>query len=167
MPRSCDFSVDSSASVEQIHWAFAERDYWLARLANFGGTASLEEFAVDADGVVTTIVANSLRPDGLPGPIAKVFPSQWRVEQREIWSPVSDGKVRGEIVSRSHGAPGSGSATAWLTPSRNGSLLKGRATLEFKVPLIGGKIETIMGKSLVQSIEALQDFTTDWIKQNA
>ncbi|BBZ02544.1 hypothetical protein MCHIJ_19810 [Mycolicibacterium chitae] len=167
MPRSCDFSVDSSASVEQIHWAFAERAYWLARLANFGGTASLEEFDVDADGVVTTIVANSLRPDGLPGPIAKVFPRQWRVEQKEIWSPAGDGKVRGKIASRSHGAPGSGSATAWLTPTPAGSRLKGRATLEFKVPLVGGKIETLMGKSLVQSIEVLQDFTTDWIKQNA
>ncbi len=116
---------------------------------------------------MTTIVANSLRPDGLPGPIAKVFPRQWRVEQKEIWSPAGDGKVRGKIASRSHGAPGSGSATAWLTPTPAGSRLKGRATLEFKVPLVGGKIETLMGKSLVQSIEVLQDFTTDWIKQNA
>lgn len=167
MPRSCDFSVDSSASVEQIHWAFAERAYWLDRLAAFGGTARLEEFDVDSDGLVTTVVANSLRPDGLPGPIAKVFPRQWRVEQKETWSPVSDGRVRGKIVSMSHGAPGSGSATVWLTPTSNGSRLEGRATVEFKVPLIGGKIEGILGKSVVESISTLQDFTADWIKENA
>jgi len=39
MPRSVDFSVESSASVEQIRSAFSAEDYWLARLAAFGGLA--------------------------------------------------------------------------------------------------------------------------------
>ncbi len=42
MPRSVDFSVESSASVEQIHWAFTEEDYWVARMAAAGGFGKLE-----------------------------------------------------------------------------------------------------------------------------
>ena len=36
MPRSFDVSVESPASVEQVHCAFSDEDYWLARFAAFG-----------------------------------------------------------------------------------------------------------------------------------
>ena len=42
MPRSVDFTVGSTATVEQIHRAFAEEAYWHARLAAFGGMASIQ-----------------------------------------------------------------------------------------------------------------------------
>ena len=52
MPRSFDFSVESSVSVEQIHSAFSEEDYWLARLAAFGGVGRLDSLIIDTDGSV-------------------------------------------------------------------------------------------------------------------
>jgi hypothetical protein len=47
VPRSFDFSIESPVSVEQIHSAFSEKDYWLARLAAFGGIGRLDSFVVD------------------------------------------------------------------------------------------------------------------------
>ncbi|CAJ1495592.1 DUF2505 domain-containing protein [[Mycobacterium] burgundiense] len=167
MPRSYDFTVDSPASVEQIHSAFASRDYWRARLSSFGGLGDLDSLTVDDDGAVTAVCVKDLRPDGLPGPAAKFFPREWRVVQSETWSPIGDGRVRGEVRLMSHGAPGSGSGSALLVPTRGGSRLKCNATVEFKVPLIGGQIENVMGRSLVQNISVLQQFTADWIKANA
>ncbi|MCV7322489.1 DUF2505 domain-containing protein [Mycolicibacterium confluentis] len=166
MPRSFDFSVESAASIEQIYGAFATRDYWLARIAEFGGTARLEKFAVDSNGLVLTVVANDLRPEGLPRPVAKIFPREWRVVQEETWSPVNGSEFRGRISTVSHGAPGGGSGTAVVVPTPDGSRMKCKATVEFKVPLIGGQIENLMGRSLIQSISILQDFTTSWIADN-
>ena len=167
MPRSVDFSVESSASVEQIRSAFSAEDYWLARLAAFGGLGRLDSLTIDTDGSASVAIIHELRYDGLPGLVAKFFPRNWQVVQSETWGPIGDGLVRGEVSIVSHGAPGSGFGTALLAPAQNGSRLKCTATLEFKVPLVGGKIESFIGRQLVQQISEIQRFTAKWITEHA
>ncbi|MFV8244713.1 DUF2505 domain-containing protein [Mycolicibacterium peregrinum] len=165
--RSFDFTVDSSATVEQIHSAFGERDYWLARLKKFGSIGRLDTLTVDTDGCVTTVVVHDLRPDGLPGPVTKFFPKEFQIVQQEIWRAIGGGRVRGEVSVVPHGAPGSWVGTALITPRSEGSQLKCAATAEFKVPLVGGKIESLMGRMLVQNISVVQRFTAEWITSHA
>jgi hypothetical protein len=45
--------------------------------------------------------------------------------------------------------------------------LKGTVTVEFKVPLIGGKIESIIGRQLVEQISSILRFTAKWITEQA
>jgi hypothetical protein len=45
--------------------------------------------------------------------------------------------------------------------------MKCNATVEFKVPLIGGKIESLIGRQLAQQFSAIQGFTAKWITENA
>jgi hypothetical protein len=167
VPRSFDFSIESPASVEQIRSAFSEEDYWLARLAEFGGFGRLDSLIIGTDGSVTVAVIHDLRHDGLPGVVAKFFPRDWQVVQNETWSPIDDGRVRGEVSAVTHGAPGSGRGTALLAPAQNGSRMKCTATVEFRVPLVGGTIESVMGRLLVQQISVIQRFTTKWITEHA
>ena len=61
MPRSFDVSFESPASVEQVHSAFSDEDYWLARFAAFGGDNTLDSLIVDSDGTVTVTVTQDLR----------------------------------------------------------------------------------------------------------
>ena len=49
MPSSLDLVVEFPASVEQVHSAFSDEDYWLARLAAFGGSTTLDSLIVHAD----------------------------------------------------------------------------------------------------------------------
>jgi hypothetical protein len=167
MPRSIEFSVDSAASVGQIYFALRQKDYWLARLANFDGSGRMDSLTVDSDGCVTAILVHDLRPDGLPGPVAKFFPHQWRVVETETWQPIDHGRVRGEFSVLARGAPGSYACMALLTPTRHGSRLKCAATVAFRVPLIGGKIEGLMADTLTLTISEIQDFTTGWIREHA
>ena len=74
MPRSVDFSIESPASVEQIHSAFSEEDYWLARLAAFGGIGKLDSFITGTDGSVTVVVIQDARHERMPGLVAKFYP---------------------------------------------------------------------------------------------
>lgn len=158
--------METPATVEQIQLAFAEEEYWLARLANFGGTGRLDSLAIGSDGAVVATLVHDLRPEGLPGPLAKFYPRQWRSVQTERWRPIGDGCVRGEVNIITHGAPGSGAGRTLLAPARCGSQLKCTATVEFKVPLIGGQIENMIGRSLVENTTAVQEFTAQWIDQH-
>ena len=41
------------------------------------------------------------------------------------------------------------------------------ATVEVRVPLVGGKIENFIGNQLVELLIAEQHFTTVWITENS
>jgi Protein of unknown function (DUF2505) len=168
MPRSFDFSVESPASVEQIHSAFSEEDYWLARLAAFsGGIGKLDSLIIGTGGSVSVVIIQDVRHEGLPKLVAKFYPREWRVVQNETWSPIGGGLVRGEVSITSHGAPGSGFGTALLAPAQNGSRLKCTATVEFKVPLVGGKVESLIGRQLAKQFSVIQRFTHNWVTEHA
>jgi hypothetical protein len=124
MPRSFDLLVESSVSVEQIHSAFSEEDYWLARLATFGGIGTLDSLIKGTDGSVTVDTIQDLRRDWLRGLVAKLYPSDLKVVHNETWSPIGGGQVRGEVSVAARGAPGSGLGVALLAPAQNGSRLK-------------------------------------------
>ena len=166
MPRSFDFSVKSSVSVEQIHSAFSEEDYWLARLAAFGGVGRLDSLIIDTDGSVHVVIVQDLRHDWLPGLFAKLYPRDLEVVQKETWSLIGGGMVRGEISTAARGAPGSGLGTVVMAP-QNGSRLKCTAIVEIKVPLIGGKIESYLGRQMVEETPVMLRFTTKWITEHA
>jgi hypothetical protein len=167
VPRSFDFSVESSASVEQIHSAFSEEDYWLARLAPLGGSGTLDSLVIGTDGSVTVVIIEALRPEWLPGLVTKFYPFDWQVVQNETWSPIGGGLVRGEVSIAARGAPGSGLGTVLLAPAQNGSRLQCTASVEFKVPLVGGQIESFIGGQMAEQFSAMERFTTNWITEHA
>ena len=115
MPRSFDVSVDSPASVEQVHSAFSDEDYWLARLATLNGSTTLESLIVDDDQTVRVATTQDLGRDLLPGIVAKFYRRDLKVRHTETWRPI-DGQLRGEISVAVSGAPGSGSGAALVAP---------------------------------------------------
>ena len=48
-----------------------------------------------------------------------------------------------------------------------GARLKLRATVEVRIPLVGGKLENFVGSQLVELLIREQRFTTTWIGENA
>ena len=167
MPRSFEFSVESSVSVEQIHSAFSEEDYWLARLAAFRGSGRLDSLTIGTGGSVHVVIIQDLRQDWLPGLFAKLYPRGLEVVQNETWSLISGGLVRGEVSTTARGALGSGLGTVVLAPAQTDSHLNCTATVEVKVPLVGGKLESYMGRQMVESTPAMLRFTAKWVTGHA
>jgi len=165
--RSFDFSVESSVSVEQIHAAFSEEEYWLARLAAFGGSGKLDSLTIDADSSVHVVIVQDLRHELLPGLFAKLYPRDLEVVQNETWSLIGKGLVRGEVSTAAPGVLGSGVGTVLLAPAQIDSHLDCTATMEVKVPLVGGKIEDYMGRQMVKETPVMLRFTANWIAENA
>jgi Protein of unknown function (DUF2505) len=166
MPRSFDVSADSSATVEQVHSAFGDEDYWLARLATLNGSTALESLIVDDDQTVRVATTQDLGRDLLPGIVAKFYRRDLKVRHTETWTPI-DGQLHGKISVAVSGAPGSGSGAASVAPTQSGSLLTFTGTVEFKVPLVGGTVESFIAREFAQGIPNIRDFTTKWVTEHA
>jgi Protein of unknown function (DUF2505) len=166
MPRSFDVAVDSRASVEQVHAAFSAEEYWLARIATQGGNSTLESLVVGDDHTVRVTTTQDLGRDLLPGIVTKFYRRDLKVRHTETWTPSGD-QLRGEISVAVSGAPGSGSAAAAVVPTESGSVLTVNGTVEFKVPLVGGTVESFIAREFAQGVPNIQDFTAKWITEHA
>lgn len=166
MPRTFEVAFESPASVERVHAAFGEHRYWVARLAAFGGSKTLESLAVDADGVVRVVVGEDLRHGALPGILTKFYRRDLNIVSTEVWTPDGSGRVTGQITVTVIGAPGSGSGAAQLTRAGDGSRLDLTGTVEFRVPLVGGTVEGFLAREFARGIPEIQRFTTAWLAEH-
>ena len=168
MSRSLDLTVESPASVEQVVSAFGDRTYWDARLAEFGGgTATLDDLTVDDAGDVAVALRLGLVRDRLPRFITQLHSGDLEMLRKETWRKTDKGHIRGDIDVTVSGAPVSAIGHAFLSPDGDGSRLNYNATIKVKIPLVGGKIESYMCGQTIDEITKLQDFTNDWIAENA
>lgn len=166
MPRPFDVSVSSPVSVDEVYTAFSTEDYWLARLGNMSGGTTLESLVVDDDRTVRVTTTQDLGRDLLPGIVSKFYRRDISVRHSETWTPTGD-ELRGQITVEVNGAPGAGSADASVTPTADGSLLTLKGSVEFKVPLVGGTVETFIAREFAQGIPDVQDFTARWVSEHA
>lgn len=151
-------------SVEQVHRAFADEQYWLARLADSGADeTALDALTVTGDGGIKAVTTQVLHADRLPGLVSQFHRGDLSIRREEQWQPIRDGASRGTVQGAVRGAPVSLSGTATLAPTGGGSRLSVHIAVEVRVPLVGGKIESFIGTQLVDLLTAEQRFTSGWI----
>lgn len=168
MPRSFDMTTEYAGPVEQVRLAFGNRQYWLARLADSGAAdARLDTLTVADDGSVDVVTTQVLRADQLPGLVAQFHRGDLSIHREEHWGPIADGQAHGTVSGAVPGAPVSLDGTASLAPTDGGSRLAVTLSVEVRVPLVGGTIESFIGKALVDLLIAEQRFTTVWITENS
>jgi hypothetical protein len=174
MPRSFDMSTDYRVTVEAVLRAFSDEEYWLARLADSGADdTTLDSMQLGGpaggDGSIDVITTQVLRSDRLPGVINQFHRGDLRIRREERWEPVTNGSATGTITGSILDAPASLAGSAVLEPvaETGGARLKLRATVEVRVPLVGGKLENFIGNQLVELLIAEQRFTTTWIGETA
>jgi hypothetical protein len=174
MPRSFDMSTDYGVTVEEVLRAFSDEEYWLARLADSGADdTTLDSMQLGGpsgtDGSIDVITTQVLRSDRLPGIITQFHRCDLRIRREEKWEPVTNGSATATITGSILDAPASLTGTAVLEPvtETGGARLKLRATVEVRIPLVGGKLENFIGNQLVELLIAEQRFTTTWIGEIA
>ena len=170
MPRSFDMSTDYAATVDAVLQAFSEEHYWLARLADSGADDStLDSMDVGGDGSIDVITTQVLRADRMPAVVTQFHRGDLRIRREERWEPVSNGSASATVTGSILDSPASLTGTAVLEPlpESGGARLKFRATVEVRIPLVGGKLENFIGSQLVELLIREQRFTTTWIGDNA
>jgi len=167
-------STDYGATVEEVLRAFSEEQYWLARLADSGADdTTLDSMQIGGpsgdDGSIDVITTQVLRSDRLPGVVNQFHRGDLRIRREERWDPVTNGSATATITGSILDSPASLTGDAVLEPlaESGGARLKFRATVEVRVPLVGGKLENFIGSQLVELLIAEQRFTNMWIGDTA
>lgn len=164
MPRSFDVSTDNRATVAAVLAVFGDRSYWTARLQAYGGDSmTLDTLTVADDGTVEVASTQDMRRGALPAPLAKALPGNFRLHRTEIWRPVDDGLVRGDVRVNASGVRGSLVGGADVTALPGGSSMRFTGTVEVRVPILGGQIEKYIAAEVVKEIPGVGRFTDDWI----
>ncbi|TFV57988.1 DUF2505 domain-containing protein [Mycobacterium sp. PS03-16] len=164
MPRTFEISVDSPATVVQILSAFSDERYWADRLDEFtGGSATVVSLSTDSTGTVNVTIALGLLRDRLPKMVSQFHSGDLEMIREETWCWIADGRVRGAVGVSVTGAPVSAVGRGLLRTSDTGSRMTYAGSVAVNVPLLGGRIETFMGRQTVEEIVRLQRFTNDWI----
>ncbi|WP_431235015.1 DUF2505 domain-containing protein [Mycolicibacterium psychrotolerans] len=168
MPRSFDMATAYEGSVEQVHRALRDEQYWLARLADSGADhASLDSIRLTANGGVDVATTQVLRVDRLPAVVTQFHHGDLEIRRAESWTGLIDGTAEATVSGTIPGAPVSLTGSAQLTPAELQAQLAFRATVEVRIPLVGGKVENFIGHQLVDLLIAEQRFTTRWIAENS
>jgi Protein of unknown function (DUF2505) len=168
MPRSFDMAAEYEGSVDQIYRAFSDERYWLARLAGSGADkTTLDAIEPTADGGLDVVTTQTLRADRLPGVVTQFHHGDLSFVREETWGPIVDGLTDAAVKGSIPGAPATLNGTAVLKPVGSGGCrLEFKATVEVRIPLVGGKVENFIGSQLVDLLLAEQRFTTEWLREN-
>jgi hypothetical protein len=168
MPRSFDMAAEYEGTVDQVHQAFRDERYWLERLRRSGAdNATLDSITGDGNGGIDVITTQTLRSDRLPGVVAQFHHGDLSFVREEKWTAVTDGQATAVVKGSIPGAPATLTGTAVLTTAGSGSRVEFKATVEVRIPLVGGKVENFIGSQLVNLLIAEQRFTSAWITENA
>lgn len=174
MPRSFDLSADYPGGVEDIHRVFREEGYWRARLADIPvDEAKLESIRVggrSGDGTTIEVVTlQVVRSHNLPALVTQLHQGDLCIRREETWGPITDGAATALITGRIVDVPVNVWGTAKLSPAApsGGARLNFRITVQVRAPVIGGKVEKIIGTRLAELVAAEQRFTTEWIAGNS
>ncbi|MGA9374591.1 MAG: DUF2505 domain-containing protein [Mycobacterium sp.] len=168
MPRSYDLAADYGCSVALVHGAFADKTYWLERLEASGcDAATLDYLAIGEDGCLDIATTQTVSSSRLPGLIRQLRAGDLTLIRAESWSPVRDGRAAGTITGTAPGAPVNFSGKAVLSTTDAGTHLDVHATVEVRIPLVGGKAEEFIGGQLAEMVRLEQEFTSAWITDRA
>ena len=167
MPRSFDMAIEYEGTPVQVHNAFCDKDYWLARLAASGADdATLDAFRVGHDGGVDVVTTQVLRADRLPGIVHQFHHGDLEIRRAETWTGLSEGSAGATVASSIVRAPVALSGDARLSAHAERTRLSFNATVEVRIPLVGGKMEKFIGNQLLNLLSTEQEFTTEWIREN-
>ncbi|RVW01603.1 DUF2505 domain-containing protein [Rhodococcus spongiicola] len=162
MARRIDHSAHYPHPVSTVHTALTDERYWRAWLQEVGGPgAKLDEVTV-GDGTIDVAMTQSIPAEHLPSMVTKIRPGDLIITRTESWHALQGDHAEGTFSALVDGTPGRLRGTMSLTADADGSLLVMEGEVEVKLPIFGGKIESVIAEQVIELIEAENNFTARW-----
>jgi hypothetical protein len=167
MSRQIDFRSVSAYPADEVYATMVDPDYLRARLERIGGPgADLLEHSADVQGARYRLRLG-LDAKDLPSVVRTVMAGDLTIERNERWTRQDSGRYLGDVEVTIQGAPATAAGGMRLRDlPAGGSELDVRADVRVSVPLIGGKIEGVVGEQVQRLLAAETAFTEEWLAQN-
>ncbi|HET8603054.1 MAG TPA: DUF2505 domain-containing protein [Marmoricola sp.] len=118
------------------------------------------DVGITTDGERMSVVIDQVQPTaGVPGFARKFAGETTRAVQTEEWTSTTDATIRIETP----GKPTSITGSLTLRPDGSGTVETMEAEIKVKVPLIGGRLEALMGDLVAQGMDREHEAGVDWL----
>jgi hypothetical protein len=115
---------------------------------------------VQAAGAGVTVKIDQVQhAEGIPGFARKFVSDEIHIVQSEEWTSPEKGNIHVTIP----GKPGEMTGTAMLTEDPEGTTETVNMTIKVHIPLVGGKIEGLIGDMLRKALRAERKVGVDWL----
>jgi uncharacterized protein DUF2505 len=167
MSRQIDYRSTSPHSADEVYTTMVDPDFLRARLERIGGPgAGLLEHSADGGGA-RYLLRLGLDAKDLPSVVRSVLPGDLTIERNERWTRQDSGRYLADVDVTIPGTPASATGGMRLRDLPDGgSELSVRADVRVSVPLIGGKIEGVVGEQVQRLLAAETAFTETWLAEN-
>jgi uncharacterized protein DUF2505 len=122
--------------------------------------ATDREVSVDGAGAGMTVVVDQTQPArGIPAFATRIVGEEIRIVQRETWRDASGGSLEISIP----GKPGTFSGTVELAADGAGTVESVNGEVRVKVPLLGGRLEGLVGDLLRTAFRTEERVGRAWL----
>lgn len=174
MARPIRYRAVSENPAERVFETLVRQDYLEKRLAELGGKgAALLQHEAGPEEPPTERAEYTVRQGvdrrRLPSVLQKVISGDLVIERLESWRRTAPGRYDGTFRANVPGAPSKIGGTLRLVDladigdGRPGSELVLDGTAQVSIPLIGGKIESVIAEQVQQLVERETRFTLSWL----
>jgi hypothetical protein len=122
------------------------------------------DITITPEGAGMSVVVDQHRPaDGVPAIAQKLVGDEINVHQQEHWTSGTDASLDVAIP----GKPGHLKGTVHLAGDAGGTTETVAVEVRVSIPLIGGKIEGVLGDMLVKALKAENKVGRDWLAERS
>lgn len=164
MSRQSEYRSTSQFPADRVYAVMVDPDYLRTRLATIGGKdAALLDHTADADGARFR-VRQGLESKDLPQVVRNFLSGDIVIERTETWTRKEPGRYDGEAQVSIKGTPASAVGGMRLRDlDAAQSELVVRTDVTVKVPIIGGKIESVVAEQVKELLRIETEFTLNWL----
>jgi hypothetical protein len=154
------------AAPDVVFAAQSDADYvaWKhGHMAAFDISAESHE-----DGAGWTISSSRKLPAQIPSAAKRFVGEHIQIDEVHRWGhPDVDGTRHGTVTASFGGAPMSVDGTLVLRPEGSGSMLEVVIHSKASVPIVGGKVETVVGDQFMRALRKEQEIAPQWFSGEA
>jgi len=166
MATSLEHRSSFAATADVVYETLVDEAFLTARLRDIGGKgAALLDHS--RDGHRTTFrMRQGVDAAKLPGAIRSILKGDLVVEREERWGP-DGGVYAGTSRVTIGGVPGEIQGRSRIAGKDSGATLAISAQVKVSIPLIGGKLETVVAEQVGKLLAAEAEYAEKWLAERA
>ena len=164
MGSRIEHRAEFAADVAAVYAAVSGEDALRARLDRLGGHgAALVSYTPSAGGVRFEL-RQGISAEKLPQAVRALHKGDLMVSRTQTWRASGDGH-QGEASVEVSGVPGEIVARTALGAVDGRTVLRTSGEVTVRIPLFGGKLETVIAEQVTKLLEREAEFTAKWLAE--
>ncbi|BAH53960.1 DUF2505 domain-containing protein [Rhodococcus opacus] len=161
MAKSFDYSEEVAYPIDRVHAALTDPAFWRHRFEEAPDKLTLDDSR--GPGTLTATMRDTIGASSLPGLVRKVVTGELKVERADQWGALDGDHADGRITGSSTGIPVQIEGASVLRASGDVTVLGLTGTVQVKIPLVGGQIESLIRKLVGDMVGQDRDAIEKWL----